>query len=807
MLVCPTGGGKCLGLGTPVMLHDGTIVPVEQIKAGDRLMGPDSLPRKVKTVTKGYGPLYKIVPIKGDPWICNEDHLLTLVYIINHKIIDISVKDYLARAPNFRHCHKLFFPENGIAFASQTPLIINPYFLGVWFGDGSKRLDRIDVTKPDKEIEDLMRTTAQEWGLKVRVSYGTKTFCPTYHLSQGNSGGRKNPLLEALRSIVKDPKSIPDIIKTASRQERLQFLAGMIDTDGNLHHGFVEIAQRHKGIADGILFIARSLGFRAKCVHKFVNGTLYYRMYLSGDFSIVPTRLPRKTAQPRKQIKRVCRTGFSIEKIADGDYYGFELDKDGRFLLGDFTVTHNTVVAAEIIRSAVNKNKRAIFLAHRKELIDQAHNKLTQFGVSAGVVMGNDHRRDSWLPVQVCSVQTLIRREKPPADLLVIDEAHRTYAESYKRILDAYPHAIVLGLTATPFRTDKKGLADIFEDSVVAATPHELISNGALVPYAAFAYDAPQLHDIPIVAGDYEKSQLAVACSTSVIVGSVVQEYIKHTRGKLAIVFAVNVEHSQTLVKEFKAAGIRAVHLDFKTPRQEREHILADFAKGKIQIVSNCSILSEGTDIPPAEVCILARPTKSLTMFLQQIGRVLRPYPGKHKAIVHCHSGNLLRHGFVEDIVDYSLSTTPERTRELMSCPFCYAVQGYSVNGMCKSCGQLIAQPRETSSSVAPRKQKETVDGLRISADEIRLLRERGIRKDLTDQQLSIAKNATSMQKRAEYLRLVQVADKKSYQRGWARWQFRSTFGAWPNYSEDQLKGVAPAEKPFFPLKQQELDL
>lgn len=464
-----------------------------------------------------------------------------------------------------------------------------------------------------------------------------------------------------------------------------------------------------------------------------------------------------------------------------------------------------TVMGSELINGAVAKGNPCLFLAHRKELIDQSFAKLEAFGVTAGVLMGQDRRRDDYLPVQIASVQTLRNRldRLPPAKLIIVDECHHSLANTYRMILDAYPEAIVIGLTATPWPPGRAGLADVYEDLVVAATPAELMRDGYLVRYDAFGYDAPDLHDVKMVAGEFNQKDLGLACNTAVLVGSVVREYLEHARGRRGILFPVNVEHSQTLVAEFRSFGVVAEHLDCHTPKLERERILAGLASGAVTIVSSVGVLTEGFDCPAAEVCILARPTQSLTLHLQMIGRVLRPCDGKVKALVHDHAGNLMRHGFPEDERTYSLTTTPKRDRAMHTCPFCCLVFGaLRPDGTCPHCRKLVAPPEapplEEPGATAL---KLVVDGKRLTIDEIRAMRgERGFRVDMSDEELVRVVTATAEEKAAEHRRLLEVAELKGYPTGWAAHRYRETFGTWPRFGKN-LENVKAAQRPIVPLK------
>lgn len=468
-----------------------------------------------------------------------------------------------------------------------------------------------------------------------------------------------------------------------------------------------------------------------------------------------------------------------------------------------------TVMASEIIQSAERRGTRTLFLAHRKELIDQCHEKLDRFGVNAGVIMGTDPRRDDFLKAQVASVQTLRNRmdRLPPAGLVIVDECHHSTAQTYADLVAHYRAlgAVVLGLTATPWPAARRGLKDIYDAMVLSATPAQLIAEGSLVSYDAFAYDAPDLHEVKNSLGDYNQKQLGLACNTDVLVGSVVGEYVKHALGRRAILFPVNVEHSRHLVAEFRSAGVPSEHLDCHTPKLEREAILRGLANGSVHVVSSVGVLTEGFDCPAAEVCILARPTQSLTLFMQMCGRVLRPCDGKTRALFHDHAGNFLRHGFPDDDREYSLTKTPDRVRELNTCPFCdfvYAV--LKPDGTCPKCGMLIHENEERDPG--DRGPKRNVEGVRLTMDQIREMRgkraEHGLRDDLTDEELDAVAHVTRDQKIAEYKRLLDVAIRLNHQKGWVAWEYRHTFGVWPvRFSEADMARVPAATSPFVHLR------
>lgn len=351
-----TGAGKCLAPGTLVLMYDGRTLPVEKVKKGDLVMGPDSTPRKVLGTTKGVGPLFKINPVKGESWICNNQHVLTLVNSSTNEIIDIEVQDYLNLNIHKKHLLKLYQPEHIDFPAISTTLPVDPYFLGIWLGDGNKNLHGVTITKPNIEIKNACIDEANRFGLSVTI-ISNSSGCPGYRIQNPIrtncpiNGRHTNPLLNSLRVLMNNGIRIPQQYLLNSKKIRLQILAGLLDTDGHLSKGYFEIAQKNPQLADDIEFLARSLGLRVTRVVKRVNNQPYHRLCILGNVDKIPTRIPRKQAQPRKQIKNALRTGFTVEAIPAGQYYGFQLSGDGRFLLGDFTVTHNSCFANNIIAS------------------------------------------------------------------------------------------------------------------------------------------------------------------------------------------------------------------------------------------------------------------------------------------------------------------------------------------------------------------------------------------------------------------------------------------------------------------------
>jgi superfamily II DNA or RNA helicase len=328
------------------------------------------------------------------------------------------------------------------------------------------------------------------------------------------------------------------------------------------------------------------------------------------------------------------------------------------------TGSGKTVIFAEIIKRVVANYKRVLVLAHRREIINQTSAKLSANNVRHGVIMaGEDKALRPQEPVQVAAIATLwiraIRTDKiplPPADLIVIDEAHHAPARTYQKIVEAYPDAVVLGCTATPCRGDGRGLGNLFTTLVEAPQVAELIVQGHLVKSLVYAPVDPDLRGVRVEKGDYVESQLAARMDRDRLVGDIVTHWHKYGQRRRTIAFACSVAHSIHIRDEFLKSGVRAEHLDGSTPKDERDGILARLASGETEVVTNCAVLTEGFDCPDIGCIVLARPTKKMGLFRQMIGRGLRPADGKSDCVILDHAGAVFRHGLPEDHVEWTLS-------------------------------------------------------------------------------------------------------------------------------------------------------
>ena len=350
-----------------------------------------------------------------------------------------------------------------------------------------------------------------------------------------------------------------------------------------------------------------------------------------------------------------------------------------------------TVIFSEITRLAGLKGASVLILVHRKELIDQAGDKLTKANVKYGIIAAG--RKESKSNVQVASVQTLINRLNNPNqfDLIIIDEAHHAVANSWRKIFDFYKSAIKLGVTATPMRMTGAGLGEIFDKLIIGSTIPELVEQKYLAEHEVYAPpNKLNLDKIRTIRGDYSKKEVEDELDKVDIVGDAVENYRRLGQNKPAIAFCISVKHGQYVTNKFKQAGYTAELITGSMNSNDRKTLIDNFKNGKVQILVSIDVVSEGFDVEGCYVAILLRPTQSEALYIQQVGRVLRPEPNK-VAIVLDHVGNTKRHGFVDDVREFDLHQKAKTKRKgelapaVETCEVCFAV--YRPQPICPVCG------------------------------------------------------------------------------------------------------------------------
>jgi superfamily II DNA or RNA helicase len=327
-----------------------------------------------------------------------------------------------------------------------------------------------------------------------------------------------------------------------------------------------------------------------------------------------------------------------------------------------------TMIFAEAARLAALRGTRTLIAVHRHELLWQAVAKLRAVGLEPGVIAaGFDSTPDA--TVQVAAVQTAVRRDIGLFGLLIADESQHAVSATWRTIIDNQPDARLFGCTATPARLDGKGLGrehgGIFDNLIIGATVAELIAGGWLCRFRVFvATTKLNLHGVHSVAGDYNRGELADAVLAADLSGDAVAEYRKHADHRPAIAFCITVAHAEATALAFRSAGYRAAAIHGELAKPERDRLLEGLRTGAIEVLTSCEILGEGVDVPAIGCAILLRPTQSLAVYLQQVGRGLRPAPGKDHLVILDLAGNAIEHGLPDEERDWTLAGAPKRQRQ-----------------------------------------------------------------------------------------------------------------------------------------------
>ena len=443
------------------------------------------------------------------------------------------------------------------------------------------------------------------------------------------------------------------------------------------------------------------------------------------------------------------------------------------------TGSGKTTIATELIR---RHDQRAMFLAPRRELVHQASARLAQAGILHGVLLaGADERKNGSARVQVASIDTLVsrmmRRDRLSLgdfDLVLVDEAHLSITDIRTRLLSRWPNALRIGLTATPTRKDGRALGVLYDRLIEPATVGELQADGFLVPARYFSISEPDLERVRTVGGDYNGKDLEKAVNQPQLVGDIVATWLARAADRRTVVFCTSIAHSVAVAEAFQQAGVAAEHVDAKTPTAEREAIFARFSAGQTQVLTNCFLASYGFDLPVLSCVVMARPTKSLMLYLQMLGRGLRIAEGKADCLVLDHSGCVHRHGFAHDDRPWTLEGEFSLVRDASSakgetaearqidCPECAAV--FSGTRTCPSCGYYLAPKGKIV---------QTIDGELVEIG---------------------ASLEPDQQDRLEfYLELRGFARERSYSPKWPAAQYRGKFGTWPPWSWNDLPAAAPS--------------
>ena len=684
LIILPTG---CHAKGSSVLTSDGVCIKVEDVKVGDFLLGNDGTPRKVLELHNGVDDMYKVTPIKGEPFVVNGGHILHL-YKTNEgkgynscqpRYDEISVKEYVAKSANYKHLHKLHRVSQ-IDFGNDKCLF-DPYFVGLYLGDGCC-INGLNITTQREEVVEYLREFARTYGLGFRAAEKrngenkAKSYFFPYAFANNNT---PNPLQVTIRGLglegkVAGDKFIPHQYKVASVEDRFRLLAGLLDTDAfyDKEKNTFEYCSKSKRLADDVVFVCRSLGFFAQIGKtKVVKGESYYRIQISGDLNLIPTKVAIRQGRARMQKKSVLVTGFSVEYLGRGEYFGFTLDGNHLYCDNQFFIHHNSGKSMVIADIASRLEGPLLVFQPSKEILQQNFAKLQSYGIfDCGCYSASVGCKD----INRITFATIGSVMNHMSDFdcfknIIIDECHyvNSKAGQYKEFIEAKNRQVV-GLTATPYRLDRaeggsilkfltRVRPRIFSKVIYCCQIGELLSKGYLADLHYYDLTTLDLRRVRSnsTGADYDERSLLAEYERSGFYDKLSNTVVKVLQPKSGIprkgvlVFTAFTREARQLVDKLQSLGVNAAIVTGETPKKEREAILEGFKRREIKVVANVGVLTTGFDYPALDTVVLARPTKSLGLYYQMVGRAIRPFEGKDGWIVDL-SGNYSRFGNVADL-------------------------------------------------------------------------------------------------------------------------------------------------------------
>ena len=438
-----------------------------------------------------------------------------------------------------------------------------------------------------------------------------------------------------------------------------------------------------------------------------------------------------------------------------------------------------SVIFGQMIANILNNGKTVLWIVHRRNLVIQMQSVLKDhFGIEAGIIMSGIES-DTDQPVQLCTIQTFIRRMdlsifdvnrfRIDADIVLIDEGHRSIAKSYSKVIEYYKDRIIIACTATPMRADGRGLGEVYDSIADIVGIKELTKDGYLVEARYFVPGHINLQGVKTAMGDYVIKDLDGKVNTTKLIGDIVQNWLKLAENRKTIVYAVNVKHSKALRDEFVKNGVAAEHLDAHSTDEERDDVFKRMANGELRVICNVALYQEGLDVPDVSCIVMARPTKSMGLYRQCLGRGLRPSPGQNDCLMLDHGNVIEEHGLLDWDIIWSLDgkkrawSKPKKKEvdKLKKCRVCHLI--FTEGNICPDCGTELKS-----------------FGKKI----------RTVEAELEELDKKKIKEYTEADKRRWYGMLLWQCRKKGYSEGWVSHKYKERFKVWPR----GLKNTVPIE-------------
>lgn len=680
IIVAPTG---CHAKDHQILMYDGSTKKVQDIIVGDLLMGVDSTPRTVLCLHSGVDEMYKITPTNNlKPFVVNSNHILYLEKIVSYKCDllpyeNISVSEYIRKGNDYKHRHKLRYSD-GVEFGHKE-LELDPYFLGIYLGDGSSANGSISITTPDKEIIEYVYDFASKHGLSIRVSEKSVTDCCSYFLKNTVFTGvseqtyiKKQLVDLGLYKKISHEKHIPRQYLFSSREQRLQLLAGLLDTDGSLDERKTafEYSTKSRQLAEDIQFLCKSLGFFCNIGKlKIVKGIGYYRLMITGYLNLIPTKVERKHSYKTERQKNPMRHGFSYKNIGVGEYFGFTIDGDNLYLDSEFLIHHNCGKSLIISNIAKELDGHVLITQPTQEILRQNFDKLLSYDpfIDAQIFSAsfNSKKIGKITYAMIGSIKNAKELFKH-FDYIITDESHFVNAKNgmYKDFFKYLGNKQFLGLTATPYRLNIDGYGGamlkfitrtspkIYDEVLYYSQIKSLQDEGFLAKMNYYKIDGFDTRKLVVNSTkqdytDESVKQYYLEIDFEDKIANVAMRLLNAGR-KSVLIFTKFVDEA---VHVQKRLGDICEWVSGETPKQDRDRILNNFKTGKTKVVANCGVLTTGFDFPELDTVLVGRATRSLALWAQICGRGMRPHPDKKECWVVDMCGTYDRFGKVEDLV------------------------------------------------------------------------------------------------------------------------------------------------------------